>query len=319
LVVIRKSGCPVVGRKFAPLADRMTAYREVRMLVDAGFPPSPSKISARLEDVGCPVPTRETIRRWAVGATSPFSGKRLFTPNPSEELSFFLGAWLGDGWADQNDGGKRMRLKVRSKSFAERFAAAAGSILQRESYGIWTTVDNRGPWYNVKVTSCMLYDFVNEDLSELKSYLESFPKGFLSGFFTAEGNPSISVSRRGPRLDIALDLSNSDLELLQLCRDLLANLGFSPSRIRLVQQAGESTNLGTATKPGWLLMLLSLEDVRRFAETIGFADLTKQAKLTDALELVRRLGPRNAAEEWTERYVKLNKKWVAKVGSEPVV
>ena len=156
----------------------------------------------------------------------------------------------------------------------------------------------------------MLYDYVNTDLSELRSNIQLSPRGFLCGFFTAEGNPSVSVSKRGPRLEIALDLSNSDFELLQLCRDLLRRMGFSPSRIRLVQRKGESTNLGTATKPGWLLMLLSLDDVRRFATAIGFADQVKQEKLTDALKLIEAFGPKGAVGEWEIRYAKLNRKWV---------
>ena len=303
-----------MSRRFAPLAFRARAYEEVRRLAGQGLS-GPAEIARELARAGAYVPSRNTIKRWAGGNASPTSGVRMFVPMPSEELSFFLGAWLGDGWADENDGGKRMRLKVRSSSFAASFAEAAGSVLQREPYRVWTTEDDAGPWYNVKLTSCLLYDFVRQDLDTLRPCITSKPKGFLRGFFTAEGNPSVSVAKRGPRLDIAVEISNSDYELLELTRDLLSSLGLTPSRIRLVQREGERTNLGRATKAGWLLMILHLADISRFASEVGFADVEKQRKLEEALHLVRAYGSEGAVHEWTARYQKVNRKWV-RIGEE---
>jgi intein-encoded DNA endonuclease-like protein len=270
------------------------------------------EICARLTASGCRLPSRMTVSRWAQGATSPFSGMRLFRPRPSDELSFFLGAWLGDGWGDVSDGGKRIRLKVRSKSFAENFATSAGAILEGEPYKVWTTQDARGPWYNVKVTSYMLFDFLSGDLRAVRPYIERYPVGFLRGFFTAEGNPSVSVSQRGPSLSVGLDLSNSDYELLDLTRSLLIGLGLHPSRIRLVQLKGEVTNLARATRPGWLLTVLRFEDVLRFATVIKFADNSKQQKLEDALRLVSNCDGNQAVSEWKSLYQKRKGKWIKK-------
>ena len=70
-------------------------------------------------------------------------------------------------------------------------------------------------WYLVKVTSFMLYDFANRPLEALRANIERCPKGFLRGFFTAEGNPSVSLERtNGPYLQTGLVVSNSDYELL---------------------------------------------------------------------------------------------------------
>ena len=106
-----------MGRRFAPISDRMKVYELVRRLVDAKGFLGVADLKKELATTGSTLPSKQTIRRWALAKTSPFSGKRIFNAQPSEELSFFLGAWIGDGWSDENDGGKRMLLKVRSYDF----------------------------------------------------------------------------------------------------------------------------------------------------------------------------------------------------------
>jgi intein-encoded DNA endonuclease-like protein len=230
-------------------------------------------------------PSRMTLVRWAKGTTDPSRILNRFVPVPSKDLSFFLGAWLGDGWADESDGGKRMLLKVRSFDFAKEFAECATRLLNKTSpYWVRRVRDKHGQWYLVKVTSIALYNFVNQPFAHLQEFVRAYPSAFLRGFFTAEGNPAVSISqRRCPWLDVGINLTNSDLELIQACGSLLSGLGFSSIRVRLVQRAGEVTNLGVARKNCWLLTLLRIRDVARFATEIGFADSGKQQKLTEAL------------------------------------
>ncbi len=299
-------------RKFAPIFDRMKVYELVQKEVDAKGFAGVANLTRGLRLSSYVLPSRETLRRWALAKTSPFSGKRIFDARPSGELSFFLGAWIGDGWSDENDGGKRMLLKVRSYDFAKEFATVAAKILQKtDSYWVRRVVDETGSWYLVKVTSFMLYEFVNQPFENLRGFIELFPRAFLRGLFTAEGNPSTSISRRYG-LDVALDLSNSDYELLEFSMNLLLALVYHPKRIRLVQPKGTRTNLGVATKPGWLLKLLRFDDVETFASTIGFADSKKQRKLTDAISLIREFGSIRAAREWTRLYEKQRGDWVWK-------
>jgi intein-encoded DNA endonuclease-like protein len=247
-----------------------------------------------------------------LGSNSPLTGKNLFVAKPSEELSFFLGAWLGDGWADENDGGKRLLLKVRSYDFAKEFADCAAAILRKtDSYWVRRVIDKAGEWYLVKATSFQLYGFVNQSLEELRTTIEPFPKGFLRGFFTAEGNPSVSIEQtHGPYLGVGVVVANSDRELLEFSRGLLSKLGFHPGRLRLNIAEGERTNIGIARSPGWLLTLSRLGEARKFSKEIGFADSEKQAKLEDAISLVEDYGRLGAAREWPKSYEKRGKKWV---------
>lgn len=301
-------------RRFSPVADRMKAYGAVREPVESRGTTGPAEIRRVLEGNGFSLPSRQTIRRWALGKTSPFSGKRVFYSRPSEELSFFLGAWLGDGWADDNDGGKRLLLKVRSYDFAREFAVCAAKILGKtDSYWVRRVLDKHGRWYLVKVTSLMLFDFVNRPFKELAPLIERFPRGFLRGFFTAEGNPSVSIEQtHGPYLNVGLVVSNSDRKLLDFTGDLLRESGFHPGKIRLNIAEGTRTNIGVARSPGWLMSLSRIEDARKFTKEIGFADSEKQAKLLEAIFFVDEFGRIRAAREWPRYYEKLGKKWVRK-------
>jgi len=154
------------------------------------------------------LPSRRTLGDWLGGETNPLASANSFDSRPSEELSFFLGAWIGDGWGDENDGGKRMLLKVRSYDFAKEFADCAAKVLAKtDSYWVRRVVDRKGRWYLVKVTSFMLYDFVRQPLSRVEDLIRPFPSPFLRGLCTAEGNPTVSIEMTdGPYLAAGVDV-----------------------------------------------------------------------------------------------------------------
>ncbi len=162
--------------RFSPIEDRLKVYELLQQSVKAGSYRGPTKFLREMEVYGYELPRRETVRRWATGENSPLSGKRLFDYKASPELSFFLGAWIGDGWADDSDGGKRLLLKVRSYDFAKEFADCAAKVLHKtDTYWVRRVHDKRGRWFLVKVTSFQLYEFVNRSLSDLLSFIEAFP------------------------------------------------------------------------------------------------------------------------------------------------
>jgi len=293
--------------------ERMMVFDLVRSEVAAGTFRGPSEFLRRHRGE-LPLPAKETIRRWSLDANSPYTGRNLFDGSPSPELSFFVGAWIGDGWADDNDGGKRLRLKVKSRDFAEEFARCASVVLKKgRPYRVWTTVDEGGTWYNAKVTSVDLYEFVDRDLVSIEPIVGRHPKSFLRGLYTAEGNPSVSVWRRnGPGLSAGVEVANTDVQLLELARKYLLELGFSPGRLRLGNRQGTKTGFGRATKDCWIMNLSRQSDVRRFLTEIGFADPNKQSKLTEASESLDELGPQEAARLWLNSHEKLGKRWSKK-------
>ncbi len=127
-----------------------------------------------------------------------------------------------------------MLLKVRSFDFAKEFAISAEKILNKsDSYSVRRIVDSTGAWYLVKVTCFLLYDFVNQPLSVLRSYVEPNPRGFLRRISTAEGCSTVNMTQKGPALHVGVVVSNSDRTLLELSRKLLVDLGFHPGNIVL--------------------------------------------------------------------------------------
>ncbi len=305
-----------MGHPFSPLSDRMKAYDEVRKVVGRGVT-SPSAVIAELRTAGLSPPARQTVSRWIHGENAPTTSMNIFVPRPSEELSFFIGALLGDGWGDVNDGGRRMLLKVRSYDFAKEFATCAAEILgKRDSYWIRRSNEKDGRWYLVKVTSVMLYEFMTGPLERLQVVAEANPVGFLRGFFTAEGCPSISVERTSrPYLGLGLVISNSDLRLLRFAASLVTSMKLRAGMIRLNRAEGVQTNLSTVRRPQYLMSISRIHDLEYFASEIGFADSEKQEKLIDALSFYREFGRHKAVNEWLRQYEKKGRKWVKRRGS----
>ncbi len=299
-------------RRFSPLKERMRTCEAVRGMVRSGWKGSPRELTAELSRPGFVLPSRETVRRWSLGLSSPFTNVLQADLRPSGHLSFYYGAWAGDGWEDTNDGGARMRLKVRSGSFAEEFAESANHVLKRRKpCRVWKTCDASGDWYNVKVTSVELLEFVRRPFADIAGDISKFPREFLRGFYTAEGNPSVNVQRsRGIRLDAGIVVSNCDSGLLAFARGLLLELGYAPAGIRTDKEAGFITNLAKATMALKQFTISRQTDVARFAREIGFADREKQNKLDDAVRLVSSEARAAAALKWQGTYAKSGRKWV---------
>jgi len=239
-----------------------------------------------------------------------------FVPIASSELSFFLGAWLGDGWADEADGGKRLHLHVRSKDFAEEFANAATVVLRKASrpYRARLTKEDDGDWYDVKVTSVRLSRFLAQPFNVVAPIIERSPSGFLRGFSTAEGNPSVSV-QSGPPVTLAVSVcfSNTELEHMKFARLQLEKLGYHPTNTTVGYKAGTPHpirgKIYVTTKTEWQFRLAILGEVQRFSEQIGFADQIKQDKIVTACALIGNLGSEKAADEWQELFEKKGRKW----------
>ncbi|MEM3804089.1 MAG: LAGLIDADG family homing endonuclease [Conexivisphaerales archaeon] len=298
-------------------SDRLEAYLMVKNsgLKDAKL------IQQAPKEKGMYVPSLITIRRWIKGNTSPYSNVNIFEPKPSDSLGFFIGAWLGDGWADDSDGGKRLFLKVMSESFAKEFAEAASFILQKKnSYKLHRLSTGGTAWYQVKVTSLLLYSFLVRPLSSLKEVVVQAPKGFLRGLFTADGNPSVSINRShsARRLSVSLCVSNTDAELIRLAWEVAESLGYHPTKITCGFRGGRPYTIkGKTYRAGsdeLQFRIESITEVSRFLDEIGFADKEKQEKASLAYKLIITYGARKAAEEWERYYVKIGRKWMKREG-----
>jgi intein-encoded DNA endonuclease-like protein len=294
-------------------------YEEVRRLKEANHELGVKELKLELSKRFEIIPSRPTLTRWLAGESSPTSSMNVFVPTPSPALSFFVAAWLGDGWGDKADGGKRLRLQVRSKDFAEEFAAAATEILRKADhpYRARQLEKEDGTWFLVKVTSLQLFDFVDRPFTELAPILEAQPIGFLRGFLTAEGNPSVSVQKMTPnKLAVTICVSNTDAEYIRFARTQFEKLGYHPTSITVGYRPGVPHPIRgvsyTTEKTEWQFRLAMIDEVQKFNSEIGFSDKVKQDKARTAAALIKNLGAQNAAVEWVKLFEKRGRKWFRK-------
>jgi hypothetical protein len=146
--------------------------------------------------------------------------------NPTPALAYLLGVYYGDASVDKRGS---FRLSVTSKVFAESFRQAIEKI-GLKPWRIVTyikAIPNHGDipahtstFYCTGIGSKALAGWLKEmDLNSVKSFLSSneMKREFLRGVYESEG--SFSTSKQ-------IVISNTSLELLELCQRLLEDLGF---------------------------------------------------------------------------------------------
>jgi intein-encoded DNA endonuclease-like protein len=148
---------------------------------------------------------------------------------PFPAICYVIGAVLGDGHVckQPKSGRYYVRLVVKDKSFAERFADALGQLGIKphvcfyESCGMWAVVVYSKPFVgylkrldlNAVEAMCSTLDLVS---------------AFIAGFYESEGYISIikRSDRKGSWKPI-LSIGNTNLDLLRLAQRLLSSIGLT--------------------------------------------------------------------------------------------
>jgi intein-encoded DNA endonuclease-like protein len=224
---------------------------------------------------------------------------------PSWDLSFIIGAFLGDGsFVEDSDYHHHVKLAVRDRDFAEAFNLAVGHVLERKTNKLIITHDLGKVYYESKYSSRPLGLFLNSNLGELSCYADPFPAAFLRGLFSADGCAGISNDRN--RLRLGIVLGNSDLKLLDLAESMLRKHFEIHSRTYLVRKKGATWRIGhkvvVLRKDAYSLRVEKVRDVKLFVERIGFAIRRKQLLAEEALMLTANLGPSLACVEWRRHH-----------------
>ena len=153
---------------------------------------------------------------------------------PSKELSFVIGAFLGDGWKRKvknlrsgND--YRISLASIDKEFTKKFSKCVASVLNKKEASIYVRKrKGKRPLYEVTYSSKLLYDFLDRPFKDIISVAIVYPSHFLRGLFDAEGYVA-----RGKYWRVGL--SNSNLKLLKTVKSILEKFGIK-SRIEIDTQ-----------------------------------------------------------------------------------
>lgn len=172
-----------------------------------------------------------TRREWADFRNQQ---KDLQHPIICEDLSYVYGVYRGDGCIT----GTRILLQVTNKSFAHSFADA----LVRLGYGTGHVgyVPQHHPrqeMFIVKVTARGLIQWIENEASF--AVVDKYPAAFLKGFFESEGHLALLTRRTSTsRQRYAVQMANTERELIDWCEEILIREGFTPRRLRTHTPAG---------------------------------------------------------------------------------
>ena len=110
------------------LSRRIRAYGEAVHLAQRG-----GSITEISNETGMP---DATIRGWLRHGRRPWTRYELFRPTSSDQLSYVIGVYMGDGSISRWRNRFSLRLNVKDKEFADKFSSTCAQILGREPYSV---------------------------------------------------------------------------------------------------------------------------------------------------------------------------------------
>jgi intein-encoded DNA endonuclease-like protein len=257
--------------------------------------------------------TYYAVHRWVRGQHDP----RNWFNSPdraSDSFSYFLGATISDGCCYAN--AKRISdrsviLRVKDYDFAKAFAdAAAKAFGKAKCYKVCYSQGR----YGVKVNSLLFYNLISKGVDSFRPVIYKYPSSFIRGFFDGDGDVTTSVSKG--KLLFCVRATNSNMQYLRLLDDLLRRFFDISGNIHLAHSSGHQAVFERRhvvfKSPVYVLKIDGIDQLSRFAASIGFEIRRKQQKLVDVIRLVRGHGSRMAAMKWVRLYEKKNGFWTRK-------
>jgi len=219
----------------------------------------------------------------------------------SQDLSFVIGAFLGDGsFVEDSAYHHHVKLAVRDRELADAFNRSVAKVLGRKVNALIVTRNLGKVYYESKYSSRPLGLFLKGSLGGLRPFTQDYPAAFLRGLYSADGCVSVFVRNFG--LAIAIILSNSELELLSLAEELLRTHFDIHSKIYRAKRRGATWRFGSKTvvlrKDSYNLWISRRQDVKTFIDRIGFAIDRKQKGAESASSLIGSIGRSKAGELW---------------------
>jgi ribonucleoside-diphosphate reductase alpha chain len=213
----------------------------------------------------------------------------------NESEGYLLGLLVGDGTLTNEKAVLASWPQAPGADGVETAAlVAAGSVRHRSDFAGWQTLA-RGERRMVlgAVRSLALELGMRPGAKAITPALErcssEFSRGFLRGLFDCDGSVQGSQSK-----GVSVRLAQSDLETLQAVQRMLLRLGIASTIYRERRPAGErpmpdgrgGTRLYSIKFQHELV--IAGENLRRYAEVVGFSDSAKRERLSAALASYRR-------------------------------
>lgn len=248
--------------------------------------------------------TRYTVKYAWKKASELIPGDRIVLNNHQdlewngrfgEKEGYLIGSVIGDGtiskdkvilnsWG-KNKGDKKVRMLIKryAKTFPHRSDFKGWQYIPKEDkYRLSTS-------YLKRLIKELGMDKKKQITPEIERASSKFYKGFLSGFFDADGSVQGNQNK-----GVSIRLSQSDLQRLKAIQRMLLRLGIF-SKIYQNRRRKNKTRLPDGRggykfykiKPQHELVI-SKENIARFYSKIGFRNLYKQAKLVTILQNYKR-------------------------------
>ena len=199
-------------------------------------------------------------------------GKINFTNlNPSPELSYIIGAVLGDGHIGIY---KRCHevyfvntdidLLNNYNNYVEKIVGRKYSIILNRK------LPNRKPLYRIRFGSKNLYYLIKGGIKNFKFIIEMYPADFVRGFADSEGCVTHVnyKAKEGIHHYPRIQITNKNLKLLKYIKNLIKNVFGIISFIR----HRHTRNIDD-------LLITRKESIMKFKDNIGFYSIPKQNKL----------------------------------------
>lgn len=221
-----------------------------------------------------------------------FSG---WTGEGTTEQGYLLGLLMGDGVLKEETAILSVWEHAGSASIREAVTSAASCLTNRADHNGWHVITGRGE-YRYKSSSLhrlaqqfgMLEDKAVTTEIEQASY--GFYRGFLRGFFDADGSIQGTLLK-----GLSVRLAQSNESTLEAVQRMLARMGII-STVYLNRRVEQMKALpdGRGGMKAYLVkaqyeLVIRNDNLIRYADLIGFADSEKQTKLNALTASYRRM------------------------------
>jgi intein-encoded DNA endonuclease-like protein len=291
------------------LSRRIREYDEAVHLAQKGR--SVTEIS---NETGMP---DATIRGWLLDGRRPWTRYELFRPTSSDQLSYVIGVYMGDGSISRWRNRFSLRLSVKDKEFADKFSSTCAQILGKEPYSVRHVEDRDN--YETIVANVSFCKFLERGLLGLDRYVREHPSGFVRGLADSDGCPAVTTTKKRGKpwffVQVVVATSTS-IRLLSYTRTILREcLGLKATFLYKGKPrlSVYKNKLFNSKKRVFDLRISRFGDVKRFSRVVGFDLARKQEKLDAAIAVHERFGSgQDAVEEWTRRWERGKTEWILK-------
>ena len=258
-----------------------------------------------------------TIREWLLNGRRPWTRYELFKPTASDQLSYAIGVYIGDGSIFRWRNRSFLRLSVKDREFADKFSCTCAQILGREPYSV-RYVEDRDR-YETNVANVSFCKFLTRGLIELDRYVREHPSGFVRGLADSDGCPAVTTTKKRAEpwffVQVVVATSTS-IRLLRYTQTILGKyLGLKATLVYKGKPRPSvyKNRLFHSRKKVFDLRISRFSDAKKFSQVVGFELARKQKKLDAAIAVHERFGSgQGAVEEWTRRWEHRKGEWTLK-------